>query len=165
MDRSTKKTLEEKIKFCLTVWDRRDAGSFFLKHVSSIQPRMHVCPCSWALRICKKICIQVYFGPVCLWLWYIDPRLRKFRIEPEASSFSWIMVTVDSLGKSGNFDSKFTRVLRNSPVTIVCILPYYLKTIPSVISSFSILKTCGFQGVYTAQILRTRYRRLIIFWA
>ena len=25
---------------------------------------MHICPCSWAVGICKQIWIQTYFGPV-----------------------------------------------------------------------------------------------------
>jgi len=38
--------------------------NFFPRHLLLINPRMHICPCSWALGICKNIGIRTYFGSV-----------------------------------------------------------------------------------------------------
>jgi len=38
--------------------------SFFPRYILRINPCMHICPLSWALRICKNIVIRTYFGSV-----------------------------------------------------------------------------------------------------
>ena len=37
---------------------------FFPELFLPIKSRMHICPCSLAVGICKKIWIQTYFGPM-----------------------------------------------------------------------------------------------------
>ena len=38
--------------------------TFFWRCFLAIRPRIHICPCSWALGTCKTICIQTHFGQV-----------------------------------------------------------------------------------------------------
>jgi len=72
--------------------------NFFQRHILRINPYIHICPCSWALGICKNIGTRTYFGSMtadsesvrffrhfafCLKV----PKLAKFFIAPKDCIF------------------------------------------------------------------------------
>jgi len=50
--------------------------NFFPWHILPINPYMHICPCSWALGICKNIGVHTYFIWLRSNLWGVFATLR-----------------------------------------------------------------------------------------
>ena len=74
----------------------KDPQNFSPRHILHINPYMHICPCSWALTICKNIGIRAYFGSVAVEsvgvfchfaLWRHGTKLATFFIAPKNRIF------------------------------------------------------------------------------
>jgi len=126
---------------------------------------MHICPLSWALRICKNIGIQTYFGPVTVEsvkvfrhfaFWRHGTRLATFLIAPK----NCILLRRILLRrifwahqKFGNFGpQKFTKISWNPPILLLHPNIYFISRYTSDTSHelqiFHELCICGLGLVY-----------------